>query len=523
MNRFLKPLRVAVSLIFLVSITFIFIDFRQLLPSSWYDVITYFQFVPSIFKFIGFAGLLSVGFLVIILLTVFYGRVYCSAICPFGIIQDVISYISRYLNLKKSHFLYLKQQNSLRYGFLGLAVLLLCAGGAQSFHLLDPYSNYGRISSDLFRPLYIAGNNLLVEVLIRSRIYALTPINVVHFSILKALFPLMLFTLITWMSLFKGRLYCNTICPVGTLFGLISRYSIFRITIDKSHCNQCGTCARSCKSGCIDIKNQAIDNSRCVGCFNCLKSCTKDGVKYSLSYSASQKTIPDNTTDASKRRFIANSLIVTVSIIGFPKLASVTTQVVRNGSALVPVKKIRCSSPPGSKSTEHFNRNCTGCHLCVSACPSKVIQPSLFEYGLAGFLQPYMDYQSGLCDYECTRCGEICPTGAIEPLKVEEKKLVQIGIVKFITNNCLVYTNKSTCGTCAAHCPTQAIKMVPYQGKLALPEVNADVCNGCGACEHVCPTIPFKAIYVEGIAVHRNAQKPQIKKLEITQPENFPF
>lgn len=523
MTRFLKPFRVTVSLIFLVSITFIFIDFRQLLPSEWYDVITYFQFVPSVFKFLGFAGILSAGFIVIFSLTVLYGRVYCSTVCPLGILQDVIIYISKHLYAKKTHFSYLKPQNSLRYGFLGLATVLLCIGGGQLFHLLDPYSNFGRISSDLFRPLYILSNNLLVEVLIRLRIYALSPFDNVHFAVNTAVFPFLLLVLIVWMSLIKGRLYCNTICPVGALLGIISKYTIFKISIDKNLCNQCGKCVHNCKSGCIDIKNLAIDNSRCVGCFNCLNSCTKNGVTYSLSYPSLKKTDAYNgTPDESKRRFIKNSLIIG-SFIGFAKLAKASTPVAQSGKALIPVKRNRIATPPGSKSTGHFNRNCTGCHLCVSACPSKVLQPSLFEYGMAGFLQPYMDYKSGFCNYDCNQCCNVCPTGAIEPLKIEEKRLVQIGIAKFLTKNCVVYTNGSGCGTCATHCPTQAIKMVPYKSKLTIPEINSDICNGCGACEHVCPSIPFKAIYVEGIEIHRYAQKPPIKKLELTQPEDFPF
>jgi ferredoxin len=524
MSSFLKPLRVIVSLIFLLSITFIFIDFRQMLPSRWYDAITYFQFVPSVLKFIGFAGILSFGFAVVLLLTLLFGRVYCSTICPLGIFQDVVSFISRKFRTKKFRFKYAKPKNILRYGFLALAVVLLLLGGAKLFGLLDPYSNYGRFFSDLGRPAFILGNNFLAEILVHLKIYSVSPFDIAHFSVLAAIFTVVLLGVVVWLSVSKGRLYCNTVCPVGTFLGLISKFSIFKITMDKSTCTQCAKCAFVCKSQCINIKEQTVDNSRCVGCFNCMKSCENSSIAYKFSYIPVKKEIkPFKDVDESKRSFIANSLLLTGALIGFSKGALAVESHGKSGKALIPVKKKSCSSPPGSKSIEHFNRNCTACHLCVSACPNGVIQPSMFEYGLAGFLQPYMDYKSGFCNFDCTKCGEVCPTGAIMPLNVEEKKTCQVGTVKFIQKNCIVYTNETSCGSCSEHCPTQAVKMVPYKGKLTIPEVKDDICVGCGACEHACPATPNKAIYVEGNPVQKVAKKPEVKKLEVKKLEDFPF
>jgi len=146
----------------------------------------------------------------------------------------------------------------------------------------------------------------------------------------------------------------------------------------------------------------------------------------------------------------------------------------------------------------------------------------MFQYGLAGFLQPFMDYKSGFCNFDCTKCGEVCPTGAIIPLTREQKKTCQVGVVMFIEKNCIVYTNETSCGSCSKHCPTQAIKMVPYKGKLTIPEVKEDICVGCGACEHVCPALPNKAIYVDGNIIQKVAKKPEIKKLEVKKLDDFP-
>jgi len=523
MTSYLKFLRVFISLLFLFSITFVFIDFRQLLPSYWYDAITYFQFIPSVFKFLGFAGILSFGFIIVLILTMLYGRVYCSTLCPLGIFQDVVSFVSRKLKTKKFRFKYAKPKNILRYILLGLAALPLFFGSLSVLYLLDPFSNYGRFMSDLGRLLYILSNNILAELLIRLRIYSLAPIDIAHFDIIAIIFTVIVLVTVVWLTVSKGRLYCNTICPVGTFLGLISKVSVFKINMDKSTCNQCSKCSFVCKSQCINSKEQTVDNSRCVGCFNCLKSCESGSIKYKFSYAPVKKEVrPTNHADKSKRRFIVNSLLLTVAFIGFSRSVK-AIETGKKGKALVPVKKTSNSSPPGSKSIEHFTRNCTACHLCVSACPSNVLQPSLFDYGLAGLLQPYMDYKSGFCNFDCTKCGEVCPTGAIMPLTKEQKKTCQVGVVKFIEKNCIVYTNETSCGSCSKHCPTEAVKMVPYKGKLTIPEVKEDICIGCGACEHVCPALPNKAIYVDGNIIQKISKKPEVKKLEINKLEDFPF
>ncbi len=134
-----------------------------------------------------------------------------------------------------------------------------------------------------------------------------------------------------------------------------------------------------------------------------------------------------------------------------------------------------------------------------------------------------MDYHTSFCNFECTKCTEVCPNKAILPLTKEEKVVTQIGIVRFIKQNCIVFTDETSCGSCSEHCPTQAVKMVPYKGELTIPEVNADICVGCGACEYACPVTPYKAIIVDGHEKHQIAQKPKEEALEEKPLEDFPF
>ncbi|MDP4210034.1 MAG: 4Fe-4S binding protein [Bacteroidota bacterium] len=536
MTKLWKPLRIIVSLIILLSVIAVFIDFKQVFASQWYTKATYLQFLPSLIKFFSVAGLISAGFIIVLILTLLFGRVYCSTICPLGIFQDIVSFLSKKLRTKKFRFKYAKANNILRYTFLGLAILPVLFGSIYILYLLDPYSNFGRFVSDLGRPLYIKVNNLLASILIKHNVYSVSPYDIVKFDWLTIIFPAIMLVVVVWLSLTRGRLYCNTVCPVGTFLGLVSKISIFKLKFDESKCTKCAKCAFACKSQCISIKDQTVDFSRCVGCFNCLNVCDNNSINYKLSLPKKKETITldEGPADPSKRNFIAGSVLLAGAMIGLSKLAkaqetsSKTNELPEPASDEkrtnhVKIDRKNYCTPPGSKSISHFKDACTACHLCVSACPNGVIQPSLFEYGVTGMLQPYMDYRSGFCNYECTKCGHVCPTGAILPLTHEEKVVTQMGVALFIKTNCIVYVEETACGSCSEHCPTQAVSMVKYKGELTIPHVTPEICVGCGACEKVCPAKPNKAIYIEGNPIQQVAHKPEIKKADDKKLENFAF
>ena len=161
-------------------------------------------------------------------------------------------------------------------------------------------------------------------------------------------------------------------------------------------------------------------------------------------------------------------------------------------------------TPPGSWSAQNMSQHCTACQLCVSACPNGVLRPST---DIDTLMQPTMSYERGYCRPECTRCGEVCPTGAIKPISREEKSAIQTGHAVWIKKNCVPVADGVACGNCARHCPVGAITMVPLtddeDSELMIPAVNETICIGCGACENLCPARPFSAIYVEGHEVHR--------------------
>ncbi len=515
----LKKLRVIISIFFFFFLSFLFLDYGNILSPAYTNYITYLQFIPSLIKFTGAAGIATAGFIIIILLTFSFGRIYCSSVCPLGTLQDIISFLSKKIH-KKKHYKLSSPNNWLRYLFLLGSIIFSLSGSLFVINLLDPYSNFGRIFTQLLKPILLLLNNLLAFALERVNIYSFYPVEIPTQNFALILFPLAFLILVAWLSYKKGRLFCNTICPVGTLLGLISRYSIYKIKIDQQNCISCKLCERVCKAGCIDKQNKIVDFSRCVNCYNCFSVCATEGIKYSNTFMKPDE-IKNKPLDNSKRKFIVNTFTYLAVLSG---LAKAQTLIVPKKQSTIPEKISSPVSPPGSRSIEHFNDLCTACHLCVSACPTNVIQPSYLEYGFLGILQPRMDYRTNFCNFECIICSQVCPTGAISPVKLSNKKLLQLGKAKFIKDNCIVYTEKTECGACAEHCPTKAVTMVPYKN-LKAPEVKEEYCIGCGACEFACPTKPYKAIFVDGNPVHQTAKKKEIKKLEqkVDYQEDFPF
>lgn len=500
----LKKIRVVLAVTVLFFLTFFLVDFAGLLPSG-FKQLTQIQLVPALLALNG----LVIAFL--LLLTLLFGRVYCSVICPLGIFQDVVARISRVFHKKKKER-YRPPRNVLRYVLLGTILIAFFSGFAFLLVLTDPYSIYARGTIHLFKPAYLAGNNLLTrisEALGNYRFYHLDPAPS-GLPVLAIAFVSLL--LVSWLAWKYSRLYCNTICPVGTLLGTLSRYSLFKIRFREDSCNGCGLCAKHCKSSCIDSQTHTVDHSRCVVCFDCLEACQKKAVSYTY---RNTKTKP--APDKSRRTFL---LTTGLSMAALPQAKARQIEAALTGRKAI--KKEHPLSPPGAVSTSRLLRHCTGCHLCVSKCPSRVLVPAIGEYGASGMLMPRMSFEKGFCNFSCTACSEICPAGALLPLTKEEKHTTQVGQAIFIIDNCIVYTNGTSCGACSEHCPTQAVSMTPYRDGLTIPVTHPDLCIGCGGCEYVCPARPFKAIYVEGLPVHRRALPIRESAAE-EAPDDFGF
>ena len=516
-SSILKPIRVVFAILIGLVLAFVFVDFRQLIPDKYFDYFLFFQFVPSMLRFIDIESLAATGFIIVLILTLISGRTYCSFLCPLGIFQDVISRIGGKFKKKFRRFGFSKPFTILRYSILAISVAVFVFGGVYVLTLLDPYSIFGRFMTYFVKPVIIVVNNLFSDVLIKFDIYTLRREDIIGTPLLVYSIPAAFLLLVGLLSFRKGRIYCNTVCPVGTLLGLISKVSLFRIKFEDSKCTRCGRCAMACKSSCIDFLNKSIDVSRCVDCFNCVKSCPDKALSYGLPERKKEIVEVDN----GRRQFVIGSIL---SLLGLsPGLVNGQTVPKPTKNSTVKEEKLAPVCPPGATSIKNLNERCTACSLCISACPSDVIHPATMEYGLMGIMQPRMDYHKGFCAYDCIKCTEVCPTGALLPLNLEAKKLTQLGYAIFLIDNCIVNTEKTDCGACSEHCPTKAVYMVPFEGSLVIPEVNTDICIGCGACEYSCPVTPFKAIYVDGNPNHMAAMMPEEEGAVVAPQTDFPF
>lgn len=499
----LRKIRLILAVLFFLSITALFLDFTGTVH-AWLGWMAKIQFLPAVLA-------LNVGvILLLVVLTWVFGRIYCSVICPLGVLQDIISWISGRRKKKKFRFSYSPEKKILRYGVLVLFLIALVAGIGSVVALLAPYSSYGRIAQNLFAPLYQWGNNGLAYLAERADSYAFYETEVWLRSLptfLIALVTLVVLAVLAWKN---GRTYCNTICPVGTVLSFFSRFALFRPVMDTDKCKNCGLCARKCKAACIDLTHHTIDYSRCVDCMDCIESCKHQALQYRLYKRAQDKTAsqpqangePKEKVDQGRRSFLTATALVTATAA-----LHAQEKKVDGGLAVIEDKKAPERKtpivPPGAWSARHFAQHCTACQLCVSVCENHVLRPST---DLVRLMQPEMSYERGYCRPECTRCSEVCPAGAIRPITRAEKSSIQIGHAVWIKKNCIPLTDGVECGNCARHCPNGAIQMIPSDAhnpeSLKIPAVNVERCIGCGACENLCPARPFSAIYVEGHKAH---------------------
>lgn len=491
----LRKIRLVLALIFFLGITFLFLDFTGTVH-AWLGWMAKVQFLPSLLA-------LNIGVVIaLILLTLLFGRIYCSVVCPLGVMQDLISAMAKLRKKGRNKYSYSRPKTWIRTTVLIVFVLALLLGAGSFVALLAPYSAYGRIASNLLQPVYVAVNNVFADVAEKADSYAFYTVDVWvrgWLTLAVAVVTLAVLAVLAWRN---GRTYCNTICPVGTILGFVARYSLLKPVIDKSKCNGCRLCERNCKAACIDARTHKIDYSRCVACMDCIDKCHKHAISYSR-MTGENGAEKNEMADESRRAFMTVAAVATASAVLKAQEKTVDGGLAMIEDKQVPERKTPIT-PPGSLSASNMARHCTACQLCVSACPNGVLRPST---DLMKFMQPESSYERGYCRPECTRCADVCPAGAIRPITVADKSAIQIGHAVWMRKNCIPLTDGVECGNCARHCPSGAIQMVASDANddssLKIPVINTERCIGCGACENLCPARPFSAIYVEGHEVHR--------------------
>ena len=532
----LRKLRILFAALCFTAITLLLLDVTGALH-AWLGWLAKIQFLPAVMA----ANLgVIVGILVITLL---FGRIYCSVLCPLGVYQDIVNNLSARRKKKKMRHSFSPEKRWWRYPVLGLVILAIIVGIQPFVALLAPYSAWGRIVSNIFQPVVLWINNIIANMSAKAGSYAVYPREVWLRSLptlIIAAATLIIVTILAWKH---GRTWCNTICPVGTFLSLFSRFSMFRPVIDTDKCKSCHICEKKCKSNCIDIANHKIDYSRCVDCFDCLESCKFSAMHYKFAWGKNEmpeqvghdkgKASTGNPkaatganggkADEGRRAFMVGSAMVAGTLAAKAyENNSLVKMITDDGDAVIktdggyadvlPKKRVKPETPItpfGSLSVKDFYKRCTACGLCIAECPNNVLRPST---DLNHLMQPEMAFDRGYCRPECTRCSQVCPSGAILPITPEEKTQWKVGTAVIDYDLCV--TSKGTqCGNCSRHCPVGAIMMVAKKDEpltnengdaILVPSVQDFMCIGCGTCENLCPSRPISAIKVNGLADGHN-------------------
>ena len=488
----LRSIRILLAAVCFTALCLLFVDVSgRLAPSLAFMAKA--QFVPAML-----AG--SVGAVVgVLLLTLVFGRLYCSVLCPLGVMQDVIG-----ARAGRYRYRYSSPHTLLRLAVFFVFAASLLAGVPLVFSLLEPYSAFGRIAADLLAPVWATGNNALAWASERAGNYDVAPAMLWQkglAALAAAVATLALIGVLAWR---KGRLWCTAVCPVGTFLGFFSRFAVLRPRIEESACKNCGLCEKACKSGCIDATARTVDTSRCVACFDCVDVCRHGAMSYGLRKAGGgEKSVVGDAAQSVgskpntvRRGMLAALVGAAVPGVAFGRSSSPIAALTRKFEPERAVVVV----PPGAQSVQQLSARCTGCQLCVSACPNQVLRGT--DHG-SGMLQPTMAFERGYCRVNCVTCAEVCPAGAIRPITPAQKSSMQIGRAVINLGRCITVTDKVTCTACAKICPPRVINLVGPEDVPKKPVVDAERCTGCGACEYVCPARPFAAIYVEGVAEQR--------------------
>ena len=372
--------------------------------------------------------------LVLMAITVIFGRVYCSMLCPLGIFQEILMLLFAPLKkLLKMSTPYVQKHYVFSYVLAAVCFGGLLGGTVIILRHFDPYSIFGNaVSLGIYGLVFVA--------------------------------------LLTILVFFKNRFFFFFFCPVGALLGWVSRCSLFKIRINSMECVGCAKCAQKCPTGSIDFKNGTVNNETCIKCFNCLGVCHR----YALTYGLKKD---DVSFDMGRRQFLVRGGAFILLILAFKSGLMYTRRVGQKFKNML--------LPAGSGNVKDFANHCLNCNLCVKNCPMKIIKKANAEFPVV-----HLDYSHNHCDYNCHRCSEICPSGAIKPLTLAQKQRTKLGTAKIDTDICV------KCGLCVLECPRKIIR----RAKGAQPVVAENDCIGCGACQNVCPV---EAIKVEAVSEQR--------------------
>ena len=433
--------------------------------------------------------------------TVFLGRVFCGWVCPFGTLHDLVGKLGR---SRRRPLAWFRLKYLILFGLLASSFFTFQAAG-----LLDPLSLLIRSFALSLYPAFNHAVSALFDTLYAVQLPFLTVASEGVYDLLKrtllsfrppqfnqAFLLGVLFLGVLGLSLIERRFWCRYLCPLGALLGLLARRAVLNRSVSEG-CDGCGACASVCPAGAGPDTKEGWKGSECIACMNCDDLCPTGAVRFGFSAKKGKGI------DLGRRRVIA-SLAAGAAAVPLVRV----TPLARAGAADPTLIR-----PPGALPEPDFLRRCVKCGECMKVCLTGGLQPALFEGGLEGLWTPLLVPRIGCCEYRCTLCGQVCPTGAIEKLGLEEKAKVKIGLAMIDPGRCLPYAHGIPCSVCEEVCPTprKAIRLEEAAGTregqevaLRRPRVDLERCIGCGICETKCPVLGRPAIAVTSLGESRS-------------------
>lgn len=437
--------------------------------------------------------------LVTVLATVLLGRVFCGWVCPMGATLDAASatlFRSRPARAavparwRRWKFLVL-------FFLLGSALL-----GLQWAFFLDPISLLIRSLAVAVFPAINLALNGLFEALYRADLGPVTHASEAAYGFLRdhvlafrqpafrsAAAVGLLFLAVVGAEAIQRRFWCRNLCPLGALLALLGRFGLVRRRVRDDACTRCGLCETDCRTGAI--RNAlGTDHGECVMCMDCRAVCPEEAIRFAAPSLPPRPEAPD----LARRGVVASMALGFVTV---PFFAAGAHRRAPDPSVI---------RPPGALPEDEFLARCTRCGECMRVCIANGLQPAWLEAGAEGLWSPVLVSRIGYCEYNCTLCGQVCPTGAIRRLPLEEKKKVRIGLAWVDRSRCLPWAGASDCIVCEEHCPTGQKAIVLREERVAdlrgdvktfrRPYVDETLCIGCGICETRCPLSDRAAILV---------------------------
>lgn len=444
--------------------------------------------------------------LITVAITVVLGRVFCGWVCPLGTLNNIVGSLRKKAAAYRSGT-WRRVKYCLLIGMLASAVFTL-----QPVGFMDPLSLLIRSCSLSLFPAFNYGVRALFDSIYAANPLGLAAVTEPLYAALKktvlsfdrsfynqSFFLGALFLVVLGLNLIERRFWCRYLCPLGAFLGLLSRFSLLRRSVGEG-CTECGACARVCQGNAAPDQKDQWKDAECLSCWNCDDVCPQNAVSFGFG----KKTAA--ALDLGRRRIITSAFS---GIAAVPLLR------------ITPISRTNSSDPallrpPGSLEETEFLKRCVKCGECMKVCTTNGLQPTLFEAGAEGMWSPLLVPRIGYCEYRCTLCGQVCPTGAIRRLSLDEKAKVKIGLAMIDKGRCLPWAHATPCIMCEEVCPTpkkavwfETAEVRDRNGKkqiLQQPRVDLELCIGCGICETKCPVLGRPAIYVSSVGESRSKE-----------------